>query len=265
MADAVAIQLTPIFIFLYPQQPLVEDSLSVVATTTPASKHITGLSPNIYAETYVTVETTTPELYLFLEEPTITIRYPRRPAETSRRLNRSAWQARLGKRMDMIKRRVLDNNLTLAGHPTDMIRIRVNKDSRTHDPIGKTIIASNILPIILPPLKDVPMRRITNEESPQAALLSLVPTVDGQPRPIEAYCPMVGQLETGDLLFRIIRDSYVDRPYMTVLEVKEELGTIAYASILYVKYNLYFYDEFIPGHIMDEITDVAAKREELQW
>jgi hypothetical protein len=88
---------------------------------------------------------------------------------------------------------------------------------------------------------------------------------DSQPKPIEAYCPLGGQLERDDLLFRIIKDPYADLPYVMVLQVKDEIGTLSYSSLLYVKYSLSFYDEQLPSEVLEALVDASNKREELGW
>ena len=46
---------------------------------------------------------------------------------------RTDFQARLGRKLDNIRKRVLDNNIRLSAHPTDMLRIAVQRDERSHD------------------------------------------------------------------------------------------------------------------------------------
>lgn len=177
------------------------------------------------------------------------------------RFNRSAWQARLGRKMDRIKQKLTDNSILLTAHPTDMIRIRVERDERTKDLISRTIESVEVLPIIMPVLKDIPMRRLrqdTNEE-----IVSFY--TFGQQAPVQVYAPYEVQLRRDDLLFRILRDEFSDDPYVMVLQVKDELATIAYSRILHIKYNISFYDEEIPQAVVGFLRDAVTKREALGW
>ena len=47
-----------------------------------------------------------------------------------RRMKRTSYQAKLGKKIDNITNKVLDNNIRLASHPTDMLRIEVERAER---------------------------------------------------------------------------------------------------------------------------------------
>ena len=75
-----------------------------------------------------------------------------------RRMRRTSYQAKLGKKIDNITNKVLDNNIRLASHPTDMLRIEVERDERSHDIVSRTVVNSEVMPIILPKMEDIPMR-----------------------------------------------------------------------------------------------------------
>ena len=59
-----------------------------------------------------------------------------------RRMRRTSYQAKLGKKIDNITNKVLDNNIRLASHPTDMLRIEVERDERSHDIVSRTVVNS---------------------------------------------------------------------------------------------------------------------------
>jgi len=256
------IQSTPIFIFLYPVAPTVNDAISVVATGASVELVLRAESVFLDAQIYEKVFPSSVSLYLNAVTPSVDI-YRRRVISTERRLHRSAWQGRLGARLDPIKRKLLDNNILLSAHPTDMLRVRVTRDSRTQDILTRTIVASEVLPVMLPVMKDVPMRRLVKDDA-SSSIVATFSMLEDQ-KPFEAFCPISGQLQRDDLLFRIIKDPYADLPYIMVLQVKDELATFSYASLLYVKYMLSFYDEPLPQAVVSEIMNASEKREVLKW
>lgn len=263
MADIIARQSTPVFIFLYPQAPTVLDAISVTAAVTaPAILGFNAETASIYNQihTQFLIDSAIP-LAMSVLEAEVGIYYVTE-IQVPRRSQRSAWQARLGARLDPIKQKFLDNSILLAAHPTDMLRIRVERDSRTQDIRVRKIIANEILPIMLPVLQDVPLRRLIRDDR---NVVSFSMTDVANSKPFEAYCPAHGQLHRDDLLFRFIKDPYSELPYVMVLQVKDELGTISYSSLLYIKYSLTFYDEELPSEVVSAVYSAAVKRERLKW
>ena len=59
--------------------------------------------------------------------------------------------------------KVMDNNIRLSGQPTDMLRIKVNRDAISSDLISRTIISTEIIPVIFPNMEKVPLRRLTRD------------------------------------------------------------------------------------------------------
>ena len=181
-----------------------------------------------------------------------------------RRMRRTSYQAKLGKKIDNITNKVLDNNIRLASHPTDMLRIEVERDERSHDIISRTVINSEVLPIILPKMEDIPMRQFKREGT-EVLIPSLFSIA--QEEYFEVYAPTECNLNEDDLLIRILYDKSpdVEEPYIFVLQVKEVLGTFGYSSLLWKKCLTTFYDEALPQQIIDTIKDAIEKRELLNW
>ena len=189
--------------------------------------------------------------------------YSIRVPNVSERFRRNAWQARLGKKLDPIRKKILDNQILLTSHPTDMIRIREERDERSQDLKSRTVVSEEVLPVIMPVLEDIPLRHLYREDGEYVMSLSLMEYQ--KDKGIEVYCPMENQLTRGDLLFRIVRNDSTSVPLFMVMQVKDELGTFSYSSLLYIKYKLSFYDEKIPQKILEILTEKSLKREELGW
>ena len=177
-------------------------------------------------------------------------------------MHHTTFQARLGRRLDYIARHITDNNIRLTSHPTDMIRLHVERDPRSRDLVYRQIEGWEVLPIILPPLKDVPLRHFVREGT-EVQIPSLF-TIDQQAY-MEIYAPAQVKLEPEDLLFRMIYDPAADDPYVLCLQVKEQLATIGYSTINYLKYFVTIFDEKIPKTVVSILKEANARREELGW
>lgn len=179
-------------------------------------------------------------------------------------MRRTSFQARLGKKLDRISQRILDNDIRLTSNPTDMLRIEVSRDSRSSDLKRRTVKSVEVLPIILPILKDIPLRHMLREETD-----ILIPSMYmiAQEEYFEVWAPIEVDLNEDDLLIRILNDSSpeISDPYVMVLQVKEVLGTFGYASLVWKKCLCTFYDEALPSQIINVIKENIKKRELLGW
>lgn len=180
-----------------------------------------------------------------------------------KRMRRTSFQARLGKRLDNIQRKVIDNNLRLSSQPTDMIRIKVERDPISQDLISRTITSAEIVPVIFPEMKDVPLRRLTREGDDEVLVPNLYQFYDEQYW--ELYAPAEIQLDEDDLLLRVIYDPYSQDSNVVVLQIKEIVGTIGYNSFVYFKIRCSLYDEKLPQQVIDIVKQANKKRDELGW
>lgn len=183
-----------------------------------------------------------------------------------RRMRRTTYQARLGRRLDRVHQKVLDNNLRLSSNPTDMLRISIERDPRSRDIISRTISSAEVLPIILPAMKDIPIRHLSGYREGQDVIIPSLYTIQ-ENEYFEIYSPVEAKLCPDDLLIRIIYDDIncPDDPYVMILQVSEQLATIGFSSIRYYKYWCTFYNEALPQAIIDIIKKDQIKRQLLGW
>lgn len=184
--------------------------------------------------------------------------------DSDRIYRRTDFQARLGRKLDNIRKRVLDNNIRLSAHPTDMLRIAVVRDDRSHDLISRTIESTEIMPIILPKMEDIPLRHLIREGK-DILIPSMYPIQ--QEEYFEVYAPVQCDLHEDDLLVRILYDSSPDisNPYVMCLQVKDVLGTFGYSSLTWKKAICTMYDETLPSRVIQLIRASILKREVLDW
>ena len=192
-----------------------------------------------------------------LQEPVADVR-----TKTPRKYRTTSFQARLGKRLDNITRKVLDDRIGLTAHPTDMLRISVKRDSRSGDLLSRTITSSEVVPIIFPKMTDVPLRQFATRDDKEVLLPSFY--AFSQEQHFDLYAPIAVQLDVDDLLIRFVYNE--DRlPWISVLQVKDILSTIGYNSILYNKLQCTFYDETLPEKVLSLIRSAIDRRELLGW
>ncbi len=175
---------------------------------------------------------------------------------------RRAWQARLGAKMDDVLRKTMDNKISLSSYPVDMVRVAVKRDPRTQDLISRTIVANDVMPLYFEKaLNELPLRRMEYADTEQVIL-----TIDATKlTEIKVKCPISETLDRGDLLFRVLRDDYSERPIVLILQVKEELGTIGYSKLIQIDYVLSYYDEKLPDSVIASVIDSTSKREVIEW
>lgn len=192
-----------------------------------------------------------------LQEPVTDVR-----TKTPRKYRTTSFQARLGKRLDNITRKVLDDRIGLTAHPTDMLRISVKRDSRSGDLLSRTITSSEVVPIIFPKMTDVPLRQFATRDDKEVLLPSFY--AFSQEQHFDLYAPIAVQLDVDDLLIRFVYNE--DRlPWISVLQVKDILSTVGYNSILYNKLQCTFYDETLPEKVLSLIRSAIDRRELLGW
>ena len=192
-----------------------------------------------------------------LQDPVTDVRI-----KTPRKYRTTNFQARLGKRLDAITRKILDDRISLTAHPTDMLRISVKRDSRSGDLLSRTITSSEVVPIIFPNMKDVPLRHFATEDDKDVLLPSFY--AFSQEQHFDLYAPIAVQVDIDDLLIRFVYNE--DRlPWISVLQVKDILSTVGYNSILYNKLQCTFYDETLPEKVLSLIRSAIDRRELLGW
>ena len=192
-----------------------------------------------------------------LQEPVTDVR-----TKSPRKYRTTSFQARLGKKLDSITRKILDDRIGLTAHPTDMLRISVKRDSRSGDLLSRTITSSEVVPIIFPKMTDVPLRQFATRDDKEVLLPSFY--AFSQEQHFDLYAPIAVQLDVDDLLIRFVYNE--DRlPWISVLQVKDILSTVGYNSILYNKLQCTFYDETLPEKVLSLIRSAIDRRELLGW
>lgn len=171
----------------------------------------------------------------------------------------TTFQSRLSSKLNKLSQKLNDNSVRLSGVASDCIKISVTL-SPQGDIIKRKVEEIDVVPVIFPPLIDVPLRivkSITGETT-------VVPyTFDIQP--VEVLIPLKHNLDQDDLLIKFYENTEGIDPYIAVYQVKEILGSFGARSIIYHKYILTNFDGTLPNQILLWVMDMAERRNLLSW
>ena len=169
-----------------------------------------------------------------------------------------SFQSRLGAKTDKLIQKLSDNAITLTGSITDVIRITA-KLGMMQDIESRVIDGIDVVEIMFPPLKDVPMKRFLSGAKTTSAN-------DGaKSEPFECYAPISAKINQDDIILKFFENPQGDDPWVLPLEIKEALGTFNTRSIIWQKYLITYYNEEIPQKVYEWCLDMAKRREKLKW
>lgn len=177
----------------------------------------------------------------------------------------TTFQARLQMKHDKLARKFIDNSLRLQSSPTDCIRIRRIQEKHG-DKITSIIEEADIIPIVFPPWKDVPYRRLGKTIEDKYELISLVNAADNkEAEKYQIYAPYKSILLPGDLLIRVMVDEEVAMPIVICLEIIEQLGTFGGEMLIQSKYNTSLYNDKLEDKVVEIVVEMAKRRLELKF
>ena len=179
-----------------------------------------------------------------------------------RRQNISTVQSRLAIVQDPLRRKLIDNNLYWISKATDCIRLKVKK-SYEGDAVAYVVEKTDVVSVVLPPLTDVPYRKIKiDEQSRKWQLTSLVSLFeDGEQSKIfSVQIPHEFDIDVGDLLFVIMIDPAQKFPIIIPIQVTELLGTFGGQMIIMNKFAATIPTDNFPEEIVATIQDMAQRR-----
>jgi len=169
-----------------------------------------------------------------------------------------SFQSRLQAKQNKISQKLIDQSINLTGVMTDVIRIK-SVLSKYGDPETRMLESIDVVSIIFPPMKDIPMKRFRNE----AVIMSANDATKFQP--FETYAPVDKKIDQDDILLRFFDNPQGDEPWILPLQVMDVLGTFGARSIVWQKLNLGYYNEKLPQKVYEFCEDLAERREILKY
>jgi len=166
----------------------------------------------------------------------------------------TTYQSRLSSKLNKIAKKVTNNAIDLAGETTDAILITLNKSTQG-DILSRTVEDLEVVNVMFPPMVDIPLRKnITN------GVAVLVPYVFETAQSIVVHIPSTKKIDQDDLLIKYYENVYGGDPYICIYQVKDMKGTFGARSIIYMSYQLSFYDGVLPDKIITWILDMCKRR-----
>lgn len=168
---------------------------------------------------------------------------------------------------------MLDNQISLTGQAADTIRVRI-KVTKQLDIDTRIVDSVDVVPVIFPPLVDVPYRRVNDEHfrrinvdehaNEERMMVQVLPQMVDL-FPIEIMTTRADRIDMNDLIFRVIMEPDMEYPLVLALEIVDALGTFGTHSMIYSKFRAVYYNETLPDEIMDYVTATAVRRLNLEW
>jgi hypothetical protein len=178
-------------------------------------------------------------------------------------MRQNSFSARLASKMNSLYRKIFDRRIELAGILTDVIRVKVEKTAQL-DIASREITGMDLINIIYPRMENLPMRKITrpSDGTTRNAIYAK------EREPFMLVAPITVNVDVDDILIKLYEDVTADHePWVTVLQVKDILGTFGDRSIIYQKIQATYLDEALPPAVITYVTNMATRREtgELGW
>lgn len=177
------------------------------------------------------------------------------------------WQQRLAMKQDNIRRKLIDLQIEHMGAPTDAIRLRLTRNDEGD--VKTTVIAlADVIPVVFPPLEDIPYRRIGGNIENGFTINSLVnAAAEENKENYQIYVPHGVYLVPDDLIIRVMLDPIdtPNHPSIFCLQVTEALGTFGGAMIIRSKYNTTLYNQDLSSDTLAIIAKMAERRLKLGY
>jgi len=172
---------------------------------------------------------------------------------------RRDFQSRLGYKHDIIKRKLLDNQIELSSPLVDALRIKVikNKDGDITNTIVKE---ASLISCSFPPLVNVPYRTIENNNG-EYTITGLIDLIEDEA--VQFYTITVPHnvyLSPEDLIIRVFLDPEIEKPIVLALRVTEQLGTFGVQMKLSNSYKTTIYTENFVPKVKAIILEMAKRR-----
>lgn len=175
-------------------------------------------------------------------------------------MQQHTFSARLASKLNGLYRKIFDKKIEYAGVLSDVIRVKTTRTT-TLDIASREVSGLDLINVIFPRMEDIPMRKITKTGG---GTRNAIYANAGQPFLLHA--PVSAAVDIDDLLIKYYEDVTADDiPWVTVFQVKDMLGTFGDRSIIYQKIQCSYFDESLPQAVIDYITEMIVRREELEW
>jgi len=181
------------------------------------------------------------------------------------------FQSRLDIKHSIIKRKILNNQVELAGNTTDIIRLTVKRNDEG-DIESRIVSKADVINVIIPNFKEVPIRKLKRnlpdghiDETVGSYTITSLTGIASEDdtnysEAFKVYFPHNVDLNKEDYLIHVFLDPDVEDPIVIVLKVSELLGTFTHSMLLWESAICTLDVENIPPKLANVIGSMAERR-----
>lgn len=174
------------------------------------------------------------------------------------------YQARLSIKLEPMKRKLLDNLVSLTGAPTDCIRVTPEKNDEGDINYNK-VKEATIDSVIFPAIKEIPFRRIFKDDKVGYKISMVESASENAYDAYELVLPYESNIDVGDLIIRVFQDPNNIGPTVLVLQVSELKGTFGENMLLKTRVNCTLFTEQLRPEALKIISEMARRRLHLKF
>ena len=163
-----------------------------------------------------------------------------------------------------MKRKLMDNLVSLAGNATDCIRVSFQKNDEG-DLVYSDVKEATIDSIIFPPLDEIPFRRIFNDNKTGYSISPVTLADEDMNKHFELVIPYSSNIDVDDLIIRIFLDPNNIAPTALVLQVSELKGTFGQNMLMQTRVNCTLFPEELRPEALKVISEMAKRRLHIQF
>lgn len=174
-------------------------------------------------------------------------------------IKRRSFQNRLSMKLEPVKRKVLDELISLTGMATDCIRVKFmrNKDG---DPIYDDIEKATVDSIIFPKIPETSFRRIYKDGKTGYKLSPVALAEDGTEQNWKLTVPYESDIDVGDLIIKVYLDPNNIAPCVITFIVSDLLGTVGENMLLKTNVQCTLFTEDLNPETLAVVSEMAKRR-----
>ena len=172
---------------------------------------------------------------------------------------RQSYQNRLTMKLEPVKRKLLDNLISMTGMATDCIRVtfKRNKDG---DPIYSDIKKATVDSIIFPPIPEISFRRVYKDGQANYKLAPVAVAEDGTEQNWMLTVPYASDIDVGALIIKVYLDPANLAPTVLTLIVSDLLGTVGENMLLKTRVQCTLFTEDLHPETLAVVAEMARRR-----
>jgi len=174
----------------------------------------------------------------------------------------STFQQRIGRKHDLLRRKIIDNNMRLISDAVDCLRVKTRKTFEGDD-TSLIVESCEVINAVFPKMKDLPFRKVKIDQMTQQwQLTSLVGMFEEgeQEKHFTLHVPYRWNVDTDDLICRVFIDDAQNYPIIIVIQVKELLGTFGTGQLIMQKCICTIPTIDLPQEVISTLQQMSRRR-----